>query len=170
MGDIHLFKDFEHLVRLAAVMATALIAFVVIRAAVIPKTFGQYGHYRGAAIKEISSRPIKFAGRAACEDCHADVVDQKKTGKHVILGCEACHGALNKHAEDPGSMQPMKLDTAVLCVRCHEMNRAKPKAFPQVSSADHSAGLACDTCHQPHHPKIEEASNAPHGGKNNGHH
>jgi hypothetical protein len=24
-----------------------------------------------------------------------------------------------------------------------------------VVTADHSGGLACDTCHQPHRPKIE---------------
>jgi hypothetical protein len=45
-------------------------------------------------------------------------------------------------------------DAAVLCVRCHEANSAKPKTFPQVASAEHSAGLPCDTCHQPHSPAI----------------
>jgi len=53
-------------------------------------------------------------------------------------------------------VKPAKLDTAVVCARCHEANSAKPKSFPQVATADHSAGLACDTCHQPHRPKIED--------------
>jgi protein-arginine kinase activator protein McsA len=52
-------------------------------------------------------------------------------------------------------VQPAKLDTAVLCVRCHEANIAKPKGFPQVASADHSNGMPCDTCHQPHSPAID---------------
>ena len=46
----HLFKDIEHLVRLAAVMLIALAAFVIVRTAIVPKSFGQYGHFRGAAI------------------------------------------------------------------------------------------------------------------------
>ena len=54
-------------------------------------------------------------------------------------------------------VKPAKLDTAVVCARCHEANAAKPKNFPQVVTADHSGGIACDTCHQPHHPKIETA-------------
>lgn len=150
-----LFKDTGHLIRLAAVMALALVAFVVLRAALVPRSFGEYGHYRGDAIAEIAARPIAFAGSQACEACHTDVAEQKKQGKHVVVACEACHGALAKHAEDPSSVQPVKLDTAILCVRCHESNSAKPKGFPQVNAAEHSGGLACNTCHQPHHPKIE---------------
>ena len=152
----HLFKDIEHLVRLAAVMAIALIAFVALRAVVVPKSFGQYGHYRGAAIAETAARPVAFAGHETCEACHTDVVEQKKQGRHVVVPCEACHGAQAKHADDPASVTPPKLDTAVVCARCHEANSAKPKAFPQVVTADHSGGLACDTCHQPHRPKIDD--------------
>jgi hypothetical protein len=150
-----LLKDIEHLIRLAAVMAIALVAFVILRAAVVPRSFGQYGHYRGSAIAEAADRPIAFAGHDTCEACHSDVLDQKRQGKHVVVACEACHGALAGHADDPGSVKPAKLDTTVLCARCHEANSAKPKGFPQVATTDHAAGLACDTCHQPHHPEIE---------------
>jgi len=161
-----MFKDIEHLVRLALVMAIALVAFVLVRAAIIPRTFGQYGHYRGDAIAEIAARPVAFAGHQACESCHTEVVDQKKLGKHVVVSCEACHGALAAHAEDPASFTPPKLDTAVLCARCHEANAAKPKTFPQVVTADHSGGIACDTCHQPHKPGIEASDkNAAEGKK-----
>ena len=137
------------------VFAIGVAALVILRAAVVPKSFGQYGHYRGAAIGEIASRPVAFAGHETCEACHSDIIEQKKLGKHVVVSCEACHGALAKHADDPGSVQPAKLDTLVICARCHEANAAKPKGFPQVVTADHSGGIACDTCHQPHHPKIE---------------
>lgn len=157
-GQGRVFKDIEHLIRLAVVMAIALIAFIVLRAAVVPRSFGQYGHYRGAAIAEIAARPISFAGHQTCEGCHTDVVDQKKLGKHVVVPCEACHGALARHADDPATVTPGKLDTAVVCARCHEANSAKPKKFPQVLTADHSGGIACDTCHQPHRPKIETAT------------
>jgi len=159
-GQTNLFKDTEHLIRLAAVMVIALVAFVLLRAAVVPHSFGKYGHYRGDAIAESAARPIAHAGHEVCEACHTDIVDQKKLGKHVVVACEACHGPQAKHADDPASIKPPKLDTAVLCARCHEANSAKPKGFPQVVTADHAGGLACNTCHQPHRPKIEETGDA----------
>ena len=54
----------------------------------------------------------------------------------------------------PSSVVPQLPDTAVLCARCHEANQAKPKSFPQVVTAEHSGGMACNTCHKPHAPKI----------------
>jgi len=148
------FKDAGHLFRLAAVFVVGLVLFLVVRSALVPKSFGQYGHFRGNALNDIAARPVNFAGHQACESCHSDVLEKKKDGKHAHVNCEACHGPLAKHADDPASVTPEKLDTAVLCVRCHEANAAKPKAFPQVVSADHSSGLACDNCHQPHSPAI----------------
>jgi len=148
------FKDAGHLFRLAAVFFAGVVAFMVIRGFLVPKSFGEYGHYRGDAVREMASRPIKYAGHQTCETCHTDVLDKKKDGRHAHVNCEACHGPLAKHADDPTSEQPAKLDTAVLCARCHEANAAKPKGFPQVATADHSSGLPCDTCHQPHNPAI----------------
>ncbi len=147
------FKDAGHLFRLAAVFAAGIVIFLIIRGFLVPRSFGEYGHYRADAITEIAGRSVKYAGHQACEDCHGDVVAKKKDGRHAHVNCEACHGPLAKHAGDP-SVTPAKLDTAVLCVRCHEANGAKPKAFPQVASAEHSSGLACETCHQPHSPAI----------------
>jgi len=148
------FKDAGHLFRLAAVFCLGLLLFLVLRGILVPKSFGQYGHFRGNALAELAARPVNFAGHQACESCHSDVLEKKRNGRHAHVNCEACHGPLVKHADDPASVTPEKLDAAVLCVRCHEANAAKPKAFPQVASADHSNGLACDTCHQPHSPAI----------------
>jgi len=146
------FKDAEHLVRLAGAFAIVLVVFLLVRAHFIPKSFGQYGHYRGDALSELSSKPVSFAGHQTCEECHSDVLEVKKAGKHAGVNCEACHGALAKHAEDPGSVVPQLPDTAVLCARCHEENIAKPKTFPQVVSKEHSGGEVCKTCHVPHSP------------------
>ncbi len=149
------FKDAGHLFRFAGLFVLAFLVFLVVRHYVVPKSFGQYGHYRGAAIGEIAAHPIKFAGHETCETCHVDVLDVKKNGKHAHVNCEACHGPLAKHADDPASLQPAKLDTAVLCVRCHEASAARPKGFPQVASADHSNGIPCETCHKPHSPGLD---------------
>jgi uncharacterized CHY-type Zn-finger protein len=149
------FKDAGHLFRFAGLFVLAFIIFLVVRHYVVPPSFGQYGHYRGAAIAEIAARPVKFAGHQACESCHTDVLDVKSKGKHAHVNCEACHGPLAKHADDPSSVTPAKLDTAVLCARCHTASAAKPKGFPQVDPAEHSNGVPCETCHQPHSPAID---------------
>ena len=148
------FKDAGHLFRLAGVFAAGILLFLLLRGFLVPKSFGQYGHYRGNAMSELAARPVNFAGHQVCESCHADILEQKKDGRHAHVNCEACHGPLAGHADDPTSVKPAKLDTAILCARCHEANAAKPKGFPQVASADHSTGLPCDTCHQPHSPAI----------------
>lgn len=148
-----IFKDTGHLFRFAALFVVGTTSIFVLRAIVTPKSFGQYGHYRGAALKDLADRPVKYAGHQACEVCHTDIVTTKTAGKHAGVNCEACHGPLAKHADDP-SITPAKLDTAVLCVKCHAASAAKPKGFPQVQADDHSGGLACDTCHKPHDPAI----------------
>jgi uncharacterized CHY-type Zn-finger protein len=147
------FRDASHLYRFAALFVIGFLVFWGVRGFVVPRSFGQYGHYRGNAISDVAGRPIHFAGHEACEACHTDVVAVKSTGKHAQLHCEACHGPLANHAADP-SITPPKLDTALLCVRCHEASAARPKNFPQVVSADHSNGLPCETCHQPHSPAL----------------
>jgi uncharacterized CHY-type Zn-finger protein len=148
------FKDAGHLVRLAIAFVVVFLVFVLIRAHFIPKSFGQYGHYRGDALAELSSKPVSYAGHQVCEVCHGDVVSMKAAGKHTGVNCEACHGTLAKHADNPASVTPQLPNTALLCPSCHEANIAKPKNFPQVVIAKHSGGAVCKSCHQPHSPLL----------------
>jgi uncharacterized CHY-type Zn-finger protein len=152
---MNVFKDAGHLFRFAGLFVLAFLVFLIVRGFVVPRSFGQYGHYRGNAISDIAAKPVKFAGHEACESCHTDVLDVKKAGKHAHVNCEACHGPLAKHADDPTAMTPVKPDTAVLCARCHTATAAKPKGFPQVDPEEHSSGVPCGTCHQPHSPAID---------------
>jgi len=146
------FKDSAHLIRVAIVFLLGAIVFVALRAAVIPKSFGRYGPYRGDALKEITSRPLAYAGHDACEGCHPDVLEVKSKGVHAHVNCETCHGPLAKHADDPGAVVPTLPDVAKLCVRCHAENIAKPSGFPQVDAKKHAQGQLCNVCHQPHSP------------------
>jgi len=155
MGGMNHFKDAGHLYRFAALFVIAFLAFLAIRGYVVPPSFGKYGHYRAAAIAEVASRPVQYAGHEACEACHSDVLDMKNAGKHAHVNCEACHGAQSQHAADPGTVTPAKLDTAALCVRCHAASAARAKTFPQVNVEKHSSGVSCETCHKPHSPAID---------------
>lgn len=74
------FKDAGHLLRSAFLFVVAFALFLVIRHFVVPNRFGEYGHYRGAAIAEIAGRPVHFVGHDTCETCHADILELKKIG------------------------------------------------------------------------------------------
>ncbi len=154
------FKDAEHLFRLAGLFVVGLLLFLLLRWVFIPKGFGKYGHYRAEALAEISSKPIVYAGHKACKECHTDVVDVKKAGKHAHVNCEGCHGPQEQHVLDPASVVPELPDTASLCPRCHEANLAKPQKFPQVKSSEHSMDQPCKTCHTPHSPAIGSGEKA----------
>jgi hypothetical protein len=145
--------EWAHLIRPALVLLAGLALFLAVRAAVIPKGFGKYGHYRPGALEMIRQKPIAYAGQDTCVMCHDEEAKVKASGKHAGVHCEACHGPQAQHAEDPSHV-PQLPDVANLCRRCHEKDAAKPAAFPQVVTAEHSGGALCNTCHQPHNPHL----------------
>ena len=148
------FRDSAHLIRPAIVLLAALGLFMIVRAAVVPAGFGKFGHYRPGALDSARSKPISYAGQAACVLCHEDQAKVRAAGRHAHVACEACHGPLAKHADDPTAVKPALPDVAVLCRRCHEKDAAKPAQFPQVATAEHSGGALCNSCHQPHNPHL----------------
>ncbi len=150
------FRDSAHLIRPAVVLLAGLGVFLAVRAAVVPKSFGRYGHYRAAALDLVRSRPISYAGQDTCVLCHDDEAKARAAGKHAHVACEACHGPQAQHANasDPAAFKPKLPDVANLCRRCHEKDAAKPANFPQVVTAEHSGGALCNTCHQPHNPHL----------------
>jgi hypothetical protein len=151
------FEDKEHLVRMAGLFAIGIAVFVVLQVTLVPADFGRYGHYRAGALDDNASRPLNFAGRAACEKCrsHTDIVEARKGSRHERIGCEACHGPLAKHASAPRDVKPVRPDGRTTCLKCHVANVAKPAGFPQVVIAEHSESGACTECHKPHSPAIK---------------
>jgi Cytochrome c554 and c-prime len=149
-----LFGHKEHLVRVAGLFLCGVLAFLVLQGLLVPKGFGVYGHFRAGALDDNRARPVAFAGRAACVECHSDVADAQKGGKHEGVHCEACHGALASHAADPTQHEAHKPDSRVLCARCHQMNVARPAGFPQIDVAEHAGKEACTTCHVAHNPGL----------------
>ena len=147
-----LFKDKEHLARLAGLLIAAVVAFVVLRGLAVPKGFGELGHYRTGALADNMGRTPAFAGAPVCLECHTDVGPKLKAGKHAKVRCEACHGALGVHAADPSKLTPIRPEPKNLCPVCHQKNVARPAKFPQVDAKEHSDGAACNECHAPHNP------------------
>jgi hypothetical protein len=147
------FQDQEHLYRVAVLFVAGLLVFMLLKTLLVPRGFGVYGHYRAGALADNRARPIAFAGRATCEACHTDAVQAATGGKHAGIGCEACHGALARHAQadDPAAAKPAR-PTAELCPACHTANVGKPAGFPQVQIKEHAAPGTCLECHRAHQP------------------
>jgi hypothetical protein len=147
------FQDAAHFVRLAVLIGIGLLVFLVFRSWAVPAGFGQYGHYRGPALNELRAKPVVFAGREVCQTCHTDQFDKVAAGPHATVHCEACHGPQANHAENI-EPKPVLPKTPALCVQCHEAGTGgNPKNFKRVNSAEHSGGVDCKSCHQPHNPK-----------------
>jgi Cytochrome c554 and c-prime len=147
-----IFGSGEHLVRVLLLFAAGLLAFLGLKSLLVPPGFGAYGHYRAGALDDNRARPVTFAGRAACADCHEDEPAALARGQHAHVGCEACHGAQSVHAGDPEAQKPRLPEAPALCLRCHARSSGRPAAFPQIDPADHADQARCTECHTPHDP------------------
>ena len=156
----------QQMTRLLAVFAVLAVAFLIIRPILVPATFGQFGHYRAAAVDEIAARPITYAGRNTCVDCHQDEATSQGKSPHQGLTCESCHGPLLAHLDNPSEAKPMMPRERDYCPICHGYDAARPNGFPQVVVAEHNEGLPCIGCHNPHQadlPSVPESCGACHG-------
>jgi hypothetical protein len=143
------FKIPPQIVRLVLLTLAIVGSYLIARAILTPASFGDLGWYRGEALVELRSRPLVYAGKQACDECHSDQLQKLAKFEHKTLSCEACHGVSREHAENPDIL-PAKL-TGSHCIRCHEANPSRPKWFKQIVVKDHYAGK-CIECHLPHQP------------------
>jgi hypothetical protein len=145
-----LLKMPPQLIRLVLLTIGIVCVYFTARYFLTPPSFGQYGHYRGAALREIASRQPYWAGKAACAICHPAHAEKLAKGEHKNLSCETCHGPGQAHVANPAEKLP-KLDMS-LCVRCHEASPSKPKWLHQINVHNHYTGSLCTECHVPHQP------------------
>lgn len=142
-------RQFFPLVVLFILLITA---FFVFRHLLIPKGFGDYGHYRSDAADDVSAQDIVYAGISVCIECHDDINDMKKASFHRGISCEVCHGAAAAHANEPDEFTPAVPRGREQCLLCHNYIPARPSGFPQIISEQHNPGKSCMTCHDPHNP------------------
>jgi hypothetical protein len=139
--------------RLALAFALFITLFLVLRHFLIPETFGQYGHYRGASLIDNTQPEIHFAGQQACFECHQDIEDLKSQDVHSGIHCETCHGPGQKHVVSGEASDILKPSGREFCGLCHAKNAAKKKeAVFQIDLAKHNIDKNCVECHNPHQP------------------
>ena len=141
------------LTRLTIAFAIFISLFLLLRHFLVPDTFGQYGHYRGASLLDNAAVEIHYAGHKACLECHQDIEDLKAEDVHSGINCEICHGPGQKHVVSGEAADIIKPSGREFCGRCHSKNAARPKdAIFQVDLAEHNTGTNCVECHNPHQP------------------
>ena len=136
--------------RLAIVFALAIAALVGARSFLVPASFGRFGHYRAVAVDSIAARPIHYAGRQECEECHDAIAAERIRGNHRGVACEVCHGPQAAHVTDPVNVQPPAPRDRAFCPRCHAYSQSRPTGFPPIDPAAHNPLKPCITCHDPH--------------------
>ncbi len=150
----------RHVFRVLLVLLLVLVVVVIGRSFLVPKTFGDYGHYRHANVAEqMAARPPLHGGARSCADCHDDRFQALTKGSHAQVSCEVCHGPLGKHVKDGDVVAKMAIDRSPkLCGYCHRKIDGRPPKFPQVVFEKHVDGglgpKGCLDCHDPHSPKL----------------
>jgi hypothetical protein len=138
--------------RLMIIFGIIAAMFLVVRFVARPDSFSWYGHYRGAALSEVSSYPVKYVDRSSCAECHDDEAALNAAGPHEKISCQACHGPGQAHLEDPTAENIKRPEVMAMCLRCHDRISSRPKSFPQIDRAEHTEGQPCGACHNIHDP------------------
>jgi Cytochrome c554 and c-prime len=150
----------RHVFRVLFVLLLAIVAFVLGRSVLVPKSYGLYGPYRFDNVAEQASvRPPSHRGAASCAQCHAERAKAHAGGSHKVVSCEICHGPYGKHVKDGKTYAKANVEVSfTLCARCHRKILGRPEKFPQVVLSQHVQspleGRVCLECHDPHSPKL----------------
>lgn len=141
------------LTRLTIAFAIFISLFLLLRHILVPDTFGQYGHYRGASLLDNAAVEVHYSGHKACLECHQDIEDLKVQDVHSSINCEICHGPGQKHVLSGEAADIIKPSGREFCGSCHAKNAARPAAtIAQVDLTKHNTGKNCIECHNPHQP------------------
>lgn len=150
--------DYRHAFPVFVILLVLAAAGLTLRALLVPKTFGEYGFYRAAALDDEKARLPRYVGRAVCSGCHDDIAAVHAKDVHASVECETCHGPGDKHVNDNDA--PMiPGNTKEDCLICHRHLVSRPGSFPQVDWQAHytfvgvkDQTVACIRCHSGHEP------------------
>lgn len=153
---------YSFIIRLILVFIAIIAIVFLAREAMLPKSWGEYGYYRGDTIKEEANKKLVYGTNDSCKSCHAEVYDLKSHSSHQRLSCEMCHAPVGEHVKDGkkfAKMPYMAKDSQVdLCLRCHQKVEGRPEKFAMIEYPAHleeqkvKTTHTCDQCHTVHAP------------------
>ncbi|NOY06469.1 MAG: hypothetical protein GXO82_07545 [Chlorobi bacterium] len=146
----------EQTKRLVVLAVILLAVFLVVRPQLVPPDFGELGHFRASALKDIIAQPIRYAGHEVCAECHDEIAEKKSDSYHRNVACEVCHGPAAVHTEEEETDMLRIPRGRKFCIVCHEYLSSRPTGFPQIVSESHNPMKSCITCHNPHDPTPPE--------------
>ena len=149
----------RHITRLVTIIGLVVIGFIVVRSLLVPDSFGEYGHFRGANLEEQMALQPLYQGADHCKECHQTQYDDWQEGGHLTVTCEVCHGHWEIHN---GNLETMTaVNTGEACLICHLKLAGRPGDFSQIESfaqhlkdqdASEEDAEGCVDCHDPHAP------------------
>jgi len=157
----------KHSVRIILVVLSVVVMAgvgLVVKAQLIPKSFGLYGPYRADAIDEEGQRVLRHGTNGSCFRCHQYEATIHLKGEHKTISCEFCHGTYSDHVSNGRKMAnlPVKKGTEIttLCLRCHntEIKARSTMVIKTVGMPDHlkkqnvKLTHTCNQCHHVHAP------------------
>lgn len=152
----------NHVWRPLIIVFLVFCIFLVVRYFVVPRDFNvydkgfMYGYHRKANEAEWENFKVKYKGREYCSDCH-DEFKNIMESPHKIIQCENCHGPAVDHPDAP---EKLPIDrTRELCLRCHLKLLYPTSMRAEIKGIDpkqHNPQADCYTCHNPHHPNLED--------------
>lgn len=151
-------KDFfkkipEQAVRIIVLFAVLALVLLVVRQFILPLELKDPALQKNSAMEREAAKEVKYAGAQSCGQCHEKEPEMKKSGYHRDLSCESCHGAAQKHVDNPTDVKPTSPKKRDYCSYCHNYNSSRPTGFPQINPDMHNPRKPCITCHNPHNPK-----------------
>jgi len=162
-------KDKSHIVTVFSVIIVFVFIGIILDRAFQPESYGEHGHYRWDANKEIQSQKLVNQSIETCVECHDDVYQLHEKDAHYNVPCVDCHGPGNTHVayHKGDSTGNITKEQGVMeknynfegCLYCHRKLKARPSDFPQVDHNEHykflnvvDAKTKCIECHNPHEP------------------
>ncbi len=143
--------------RASVLVILIVVCFIVAQQLAKPKSFGEFGFYRGDNVAEWIAMDQTYGppGNKTCSKCHDQIVLLVSQAEHGKVDCQACHGPLMAHVLKPSDSHPKVAGNAELCGTCHrEMVGRTKEQIATVKVGEHSGGLDCIRCHDPHQPLL----------------
>jgi formate-dependent nitrite reductase cytochrome c552 subunit len=93
-----------------AVVVCAILAFGLCLSPAVAKTKAEPDRENEKAVKV-----------ETCYECHAQIKELHKMGKHLKLNCVSCHSGLDRHMKNPGpDTRPATATSWEACGQCHK--------------------------------------------------